>query len=141
MGAKKISIKDENEILQILRKWPGSKLLSWEDLREHLEKTLKKGESTWSRQSLSRNENIHVSFNEAKRRLKENRNTHKTNPKSINEYEQIIQSLKSELTELNTKYETLLLRHTQLIYNVSLIEKGNYLLNDLLPDNTKNQTG
>lgn len=141
MGAKKISIKDENEILQILRKWPGSKLLSWENLREHLEKTLKRGDSTWSRQSLSRNENIHVSFNEAKRRLKENRNIHKANPKSINEYQQIIQSLKSELTELNTKYENLLLRHTQLIYNVSLIEKGNHFLNDLLPDNTKNQTG
>jgi len=46
MGAKKISIKDENEILQILRKWPASKLLSWEDLRVHLEKTLKKGDST-----------------------------------------------------------------------------------------------
>ena len=115
MGAKKISIKDENEILQILRKWPASKLLSWEDLRVHLEKTLKKGDSTWSRQSLSRNENIHISFNEAKRRLKESRNAHKTNPKSINEYEQNIQSLKSELAELTTKYETLLHRHTQLI--------------------------
>ena len=141
MGAKKISIKDENEILQILRKRPGSKLLSWEDLREHLEKTLKKGDSTWSRQSLSRNNNIHISFNEAKRRQKETRNAHKTNPKSINEYEQNIQGLKSELTELSIKYETLLLRHTQLIYNVSLIEKGNHLLNDPLPDNTKNQTG
>ena len=141
MGAKKISTKDENEILQILRKWSASKLLSWEHLREHLGKTLKKGDSTWSRQSLSRNENIHISFNEAKKRLKDSRNPHKTHPKTINEYEQNIQGLKSELTELSIKYETLLLRHTQLIYNVSLIEKGNHLLNDPLPDNTKNQTG
>lgn len=141
MGVKKISLKDEKEILQILRKWSSSKLLTWEDLRDHLETILKRGESTWSRQSLSRNQNIQISFNEAKRRIKENRNGHKTSPKSINEYEQIIQSLKSEVIESATKYETLLLRHTQLIYNVSLVEKGNHLLNDSLPDNTRNQTG
>ncbi len=141
MGAKKISLKDENEIVQMLRKWPIGKLLSWEDLRGYLEKNLKKGDLTWSRQSLSRNQNIHIAFSEAKKRLKENRHTHKVKSKSIDEYEQIIQSLKSELNELTKKYELLLLRHTQLIYNVSLIEKGNHLLNDALPDNTRNQTG
>lgn len=141
MGVKKISYKDENVILQILRKWPATRSLSWEDLRDYLGITLKKGTSTWSRQSLSGNENIHVSFNEAKKRIKDNKNLRKINPKSINEYEQIIQSLKSELNELTTKHETLLLRHTQLIYNVSLIENGNHLLNDPLPDNTRNQTG
>jgi len=141
MGVKKISPKDEKEILQILRKWSSSKILTWENLREHLETNLKRGESTWSRQSLSKNQNIQISFDEAKRRIKENRNGLKNSPKSINDYDEIIQSMKSEIIELATKYEALLLRHTQLIYNVSLIEKGSHLLNDTLPDNTRNQTG
>lgn len=139
MGMKKISEEDKNDIAAVLRRWPKHDRLTWESLREAIAKIAGTPlEKVWSRQSLSDNKEIYDAFLVAKRRLKEN----PTVPALMNEADaaKSISDLKSELSELQLKYDRLLLRHTQLVYNVSLVEGGSHLL-DPLPDNTKSQQG
>ena len=141
MGVRKITFKDEQDIIKVLHKWPPNKVLSWENVRELLKQNTKdKTAPVWSRQSLSGNLNILIAFKESKKRLRANQTL---NNKSLNseEYQLKIDNLNYQLIELTTKYELLLLRHTQLVYNTSLMEKGNHLLTDPLPNNTRNQKG
>jgi hypothetical protein len=139
MGMKKISEESKNDIVAVLRQWPRHDRLTWESLREAIAKAVGASlEEVWSRQSLSDNKDIYDAFLVAKRRLKEE----PVAPAVMNEAEaaQTISDLESKLSELQLKYDRLLLRHTQLVYNVSLLEGGSNLL-DPLPDNTKSQQG
>lgn len=139
MGMKKISEEDKNDIVAVLRRWPKHDRLTWESLREAIAKPVGASlDEVWSRQSLSDNKDIYDAYLVAKRRLKEE----PAAPAVMNEADaaQEISYLKSTLSELQLKYDRLLLRHTQLVYNASLLEGGSHLL-DPLPDNTKSQQG
>jgi hypothetical protein len=139
MGMKKISEESKNDIVTVLRRWPKLDRLTWESLREAIAKAVGASiEEVWSRQSLSDNKDIYDAFLVSKRRLKEE----PAAPAVMNEADAVqeISNLESKLGELQLKYDRLLLRHTQLVFNVSLLEGGSNLL-DPLPDNTKSQQG
>jgi len=153
MGIKKITQKALNRILTILRRWPMTRHLSWDILREVLsqddeilneigtQETPNTTTEVWSRQSLSKNEDIHQAFLTAKKRLKAGERGKRPAWQTNEEYEEKIQELESKVTELTAKYEKLLLRHQTLCYNASLLEGGSRLLADPLPDNTRSQQG
>lgn len=140
MGMKKIDPDDELTIVKLLRKWPRSKRLTWNALRSAIiEHNQEDTDATWSRQSLSANESIHTAFRAAKRRAAspEVTLTHSAGNSRLTD----INEVKLELAELQKRYDNLLLRHTQLVHNVSLLEGGTHLLDDPLPDNTRSQGG
>lgn len=139
---RKISGSEEKEIVHALRTWPSAKKLTWESLRislwqEQKEDTL----PIWSRQSLSANDSIRISFSEAKKRVVRGRKTIHIRSEDPTHYEEKITELECALVELNIKYEKLLARHLQLCYAASLIEGGATLLQEPLPDNTRSQKG
>lgn len=139
MGIKKISALNEMDIVTAMRKWPLTNRVTWELLRKFLVESQPRGSSPiWSRQSLSANETIKVAFSALKARQIQMRT--QSGPMSRDLKPTRIAELESELSELRTKYDRLLLRHAQLSYNASLLEGGTQLL-DPLPDNTRSQTG
>lgn len=135
---KKISTEDEKAIVLLLRKWPVRERLTWDALREAIATTSTSREKAWSRQSLSANDDIRTAFLVAKRRLAEVPSASAGGSES--ELSQKIIGLESELGELKLKYDRLLVRHSQLVYNASLLDGGSHLL-DPLPDNTNSQRG
>jgi hypothetical protein len=142
MGMRKISEDDEKSIVRSLRRWPVGRRLSWDILRDSLADDNGCGlDQIWSRQSLSASESIYFAFSEAKKRVTSARRVHLVKAQSSEQYEQTISDLKAELLELQSKYDRLLVRHTQLCYNASLLEGGGNLLSGSLPDNTRSQGG
>jgi hypothetical protein len=140
MGMKKIDPNDELTIVKLLRKWPQSKRLTWNALRSAIiEHTQGDTDATWSRQSLSANESIRTAFGVAKGRAASPEVT--LTQSNSNSQSTDINEVKSELAELRKRYDNLLLRHNQLVHNVSLLEGGTHLLDDPLPDNTRSQGG
>lgn len=135
MGMKKISEVDEKKIVRLIKKWPYSKSLTWEDIRKQIAVDSDSLLSEiWSRQSLSANLKISEAYRDAKNPVKPT-----VNP----EYEALnnkIKALESQLIDANSRYDRLLLRHAQLAYNASLLEDGSALLDTPLPDNTQSQT-
>lgn len=142
MGMPKISTADEIDIIKCLRRWPSNRKLTWEFLRSALaEERNISASKIWSRQSLSSSESIHIAFSTAKKRICIETKSSGGRNKSQAEYEAKISQLGSEIAELQEKYDALVLRHSRLIYNASLLEGGSRLLDDPLPDNTRSQTG
>lgn len=140
MGMKKINTEDELAIVKLLQRWPASKRLSWEVLRTAIiERDGEEVANTWSRQALSANKNVHKAFQAAKRRVA----TPETMPgkSASGPGSEEINAISSELAELQVRYDALLLRHAQLVYNVSLLEGGTHLLDAPMPDNTRSQGG
>ena len=142
MGIKKISSVDRKIIINVLRHWPITTSLSWEDLRKNLCIYMDlELNHIWSRQSLSSNREIYPAFVSAKKRLELSRKNRIVKNKSTEKYEEEIERLNIQLFKTNEKYDALLIRHTQLVYNTSLVDNGNHLLDDPLPDNTRAQKG
>lgn len=140
-GRRKISRSDQHYAVELLNKWPAKKSLNWEDYRVALAAKLKiKPQDIWSRQALSRNEAISSAFKVCKQRAVEARNGHKQVLQSADNYVQRIQLLEVQLAALNKKHKLLLLRHTRLAYNASLLPGGTALLQDPLPNNTRSQS-
>jgi len=138
MGMKKISAASEKSIIRILRQWPRQKSLTWESLRNALAAEGIPLEDVWSRQALSCNESIYVAYLIAKR-LPASKPGVPVATDDTEATRKVIE-LEAELQELQLKYDRLLARQTELIYNASLLEGGSHLL-DPLPDNTKSQKG
>jgi hypothetical protein len=138
MGMKKISASNEQEILRTIRTWPLAKRLTWETLRAFLAEQQAASQGVWSRQSLSANTKVQDAFNSFKLRQTQSRT--RTAPQSEDAKDCRIGELEAELRELQIRFDRLLLRHTQLAYNASLLDGGTQLL-DSLPDNTRSQTG
>lgn len=139
MGMKKISTSNEQEILRAIRKWPHAKRLTWEALRALLAQSQEPGsQGIWSRQALSANEKVQDAFSAFK--LRQTRSSFPPGPQSEDAKDSRIEELEAELQELQARFDRLLLRHTQLAYNSSLLEGGTQLL-DPLPDNTRSQAG
>jgi len=140
MGMRKISEADGKFIVQLIHKWPKTTRLTWEGLRREI---MKVGDdtlnTTWTRQALSDNESIKTAYLAAKERLKSKE--HSTSLNKDTQQIDIIRNLEFELSELRQRFDKLTLRHTQLIYNASLLEGGSRLLDDPLPDNTRSQGG
>lgn len=140
MGMKKISAKDQKSVVRLLREWAYADKLTWESLRERIASSLCCAcEDVWSRQSLSANESIATAFKIAKTKRASNRSVRHARDEPGQAA--TISRLESELAEITLKYEQLLLRHTRLAYNASLLEGGTKLLDDPLPDNTTSQRG
>lgn len=136
---KKISASDEQEILRAIRTWPLAKRLTWEALRILLaESQQARSQAVWSRQSLSANEKVQDAFSAFKARQTQSRIL--PGQQSEDAKDCRINALEAELNELQIRFDRLLLRHTQLAYNASLLDGGTQLL-DPLPDNTRSQTG
>ena len=140
-GKRKISRSDQHYAVELLNKWPAKKSLNWEDYRVALAAKLKvKPLDIWSRQALSRNEAIASAFTVCKRRAAEARSGYKHVVQSADAYIQRIQLLEVQLAALKKKHALLLLRHTRLAYNASLLPGGTALLQDPLPNNTRSQS-
>ncbi len=135
---RKMTQKDIAGIVDLLRKWKRPPL-RWERLQEQISTKLLDGETSWSRQSLQASESINTAWQAAKQRLSANgTRTHD----AANENEtSATEQLQAALSELQTKYDNLALRHRQLIYNASMLPGGTRLLLDPLPDNTPAQKG
>ena len=139
MGMKKISASNEQDILRAIRSWPLAKRLTWEALRILLAGSQQaSSRAVWSRQSLSANKKVQDAFSAFKVRQTQSRIP--PGPQSEDAKDCRIGALEAELKELRARFDRLLLRHTQLAYNASLLEGGTQLL-DPLPDNTRSQTG
>lgn len=138
MGMKKISEEDEKSVVLLLRKWQGLEQLTWESLRIAIVASAIAPGRAWSRQSLSVNEAIRTAFLVAKQRLKLAGGGMAT--MSDSDALRQLEDLKTEHRELEIRYGALLVRHTKLAYNASLLEGGSFLL-DPLPDNTSSQKG
>jgi hypothetical protein len=134
MGMKKISAVDEKTIVHLIKRWPHSKSLTWESIREQIaDDSNSLLSEIWSRQSLSANSKISEAYRNAKNPVE---------PTVDPEYEALnnkIKSLELQLIDANSRYDRLLLRHAQLAYNASLLEDGSALLDSPLPDNTQSQ--
>ena len=134
---RKMTTKDVACITDLLRKWKRPPL-RWERLQEEISAKLLDGDTSWSRQSLQANESIKTAWQTAKQRLSAN----EIRTRNANENEtSAITQLEVALSELQTKYDNLALRHRQLIYNASMLPGGTRLLLDPLPDNTPAQKG
>ncbi|MGJ9420568.1 hypothetical protein ACHAC9_22850 [Massilia sp. CMS3.1] len=131
---KKISEEDEKKIVRLITKWPHSKSMTWEDIREQIAADSNSLlPDIWSRQSLSANSRISEAYRNAKSPVEPT-----VNP----EYEALtnkIKILELQIIDANSRYDRLLLRHTQLAYSASLLEDGLALLDTPLPDNTQSQ--
>jgi hypothetical protein len=138
MGMKKISAESEKSIVRVLRQWPKEKRPTWEGLRDALVAEGMPRQDVWSRQALSENEAIYAAYLIAKR------GPDSAAPLSAAtgdiEASAKIAELEAALREADLKYNRLLVRHTELVYNASLLPGGSQLF-DPLPDNTKSQTG
>ncbi len=139
MGIQKIDAASETAIALLLRSWPSRKKLTWESLRLAIKAKAIAGEICWSRQSLSANQSVKVAFAVAKKTRSDDTAARKDSASEASPSE--IEKLASELAETKLKYDNLLLRHTRLLYNVSLMEGGSRVLDLPLPDNTKSQRG
>lgn len=141
IGKRKISRSDQHYAVELLAKWPAKKAINWEGYRVALAARLKiKPQDIWSRQALSRNEVIASAFKVCKQRAVEARNGYKQVIQSADSYVQRVQLLEAQLAALKRKHELLLLRHTRLAYNASLLPGGTALLQDPLPNNTRSQS-
>jgi len=141
LGKRKISRSDQHYAVELLNKWPAKKALNWEDYRVALAAKLKiKPQDIWSRQALSRNEAISSAFKVCKQRAVVARSGYKHVIRSADAYIQRIQLLEVQLAALKKKHALLLLRHTRLAYNASLLPGGTALLQDTLPNNTRSQS-
>lgn len=137
---RKITDSDQDEIVRLLQKWPTHPRLTWEGLRIKLAAMINAElEQIWSRQSLSANHEIYSAFSKTKHRLQKSV-TNGTPLDAVAQQHRVLE-LESALSDLQARYDILLIRHTQLAYNASLLEGGSYLLDDPLPDNTKSQRG
>ena len=140
-GHRKISRSDQHFAVELLNKWPAKKSLNWENYRLALAIKLKiNPENIWSRQALSRNEAIASAFAVCKQRGVVARSDRKKVAQSTDTYLQRIQFLEAELRAVRKKNKTLLLRHTRLAYNASLLPGGTALLQDPLPNNTRSRS-
>lgn len=128
---RKIARSDEEAIVQLLRRWKGM-ALTWEALRREIAASLQPGESVWSRQSLQANEAIRIAWSTKKEALRSRRDER---GRAQNEWD-MVEVLKLQLAELQTKYDNLALRHRRLLHNASMLPGGVHLLVDPLPDNT-----
>ena len=93
-----ISLNDEREIVLLLRKWKIGQKLTWETLREFI--SIQRDcdlAQVWSRQSLSSNKAIHITFTLAKKRLLKNRMIHHVRSKKNGQYEKQIDKLQSHI--------------------------------------------
>lgn len=140
MGKRRISANDLDVILEILRAWPAKKRLTWEFLVERLREHPSIGnEIAWSRQALSANKDIRAAFAVAKNKVKVSNASRRTSIANLNAAEKRLEAVSAELQELKLKYDALSLRHTELMYNMSLLEGGSKHLLLPLPDNTNSQ--
>lgn len=138
MGMKKISAESEKSIVHVLRHWPKRERLTWENLRVALMAEGISPQEVWSRQALSENEGIYAAYLIAKQRHSLAA-PFSPGTGEIEASAKIVE-LECALLEAELKYERLLVRHTELVYNASLLPGGSQLL-DPLPDNTKSQRG
>ena len=131
---KKISKTDENGIVRLIQAWPHLDRFTWEFLRARVAQKYECPiKETWSRQSLSANVSIRAAITVLRQgKDQKPRLQPASNPESLTTR---ITELEAELSELNQRYERLLLRHVQLARNASFLEGGTQLL-DPLPDNT-----
>lgn len=133
----RIAKSQEEQILTILRSWSGERL-TWSRLRERIEVAgITENSASWSRQALSAKPRIMAAYALAKER---GRGRTRKKPPSA-KLEATVEELRMKLAELERMYEELLLRHSRLAYNASLLEGGVQLLDMPLPDNTKSQRG
>lgn len=134
---RKMTREDVEGVVELLRKWQRP-TLRWQGLQKQISLTLLHSERSWSRQSLQASESINIAWLAAKRRLA---NRGKRAHAADEDEPAAIERLEAALSELQTKYDNLSIRHRQLIYNAALLPGGTRLLLDPLPDNTPVQSG
>lgn len=134
-----ISAADQAIIVAIIRNWEGRRL-TWEAIRIAVAaKCTPRGEP-WTRQALSSNEAISAAYRTGIQRLSASRGSD-GKPKEVDSSTKKIQTLEADLQELRDRYERLVNRHRQLLFNASLLPGGVQLLAEPLPDNTRSQGG
>lgn len=133
MGTPKISDKNAEIAVKILKTWSAKDPLTWEAFRLRLGPKLPRSiKRAWSRQALSSHEKISTAFTEAKIRIAESSKP-TTARRSQSYYVKRVQNLELQLEDALKKLKNLKLRHTQLAYNASLLPGGTRLLLDSLP--------
>jgi hypothetical protein len=129
---RRMTTADVTFVVELLHTWRHS-ALTWEGVQSKISSDLLEGRPAWSRQSLHANKAIKQAWDAANARLSalsaKSRISCSTDPTKA-------EALQSELDELQAKYEALLIRHRQVIYNASFLPGGTSLLFDPLPDNT-----
>ena len=129
---RKMTKEDAEGVVDLLRKWKQFPL-RWQRLQEQISLTMLRGEKSWSRQSLQASESVNIAWLAAKRRQAGRAGL----PHTVDEDDPTaVERLEAALSELQTKYDNLAIRHRQLIYNAALLPGGTRLLLDPLPDNT-----
>src|SRR5262245_58840631 len=113
---RKMTTEDVEVVVDFIRKWKRAPL-RWETLQKEISLKLLSGDRSWSRQSLQANESINVAWLAAKRRL----SAKGKQPQSTDTDEPlIVEQLEAALSELQSKYDNLAMRHRQLVYNASM---------------------
>jgi hypothetical protein len=140
MGTLKISQREAREIVNILVNWPTTCRLTWEILRSKISQRRKRSAAPiWSRQSLSAHEDISLAFSSAKAKIATG-NVANSPTGSLAWYSLRVKDLEHELDTMRRKMEVVQLRHTQLLYNATLLPGGAKLLIDPLPNNSRTQS-
>jgi hypothetical protein len=132
---RRISKGDSRSIVKMLRSWTRRRV-TWKLLQSEISTALLDGEEAWSRQALKANDEINGAWLKLKDRLPSGRRSH-SNIGDIEDTE--LTRLRIEFSELQLKYDRLLLRHRMLMNNASLLPGGTQLLSDSLPNNTRSQ--
>lgn len=140
MGMPKIDKRSEAFVVAILRSWPRQQRVTWEELRKKIAQVSRGKTPEWSRQALSKNEAIYLAYAEAGNQQKE-AITQPAQGRTLRWYAERLNIVTKELQQAKQQYELLQVRHTQLIYNASLLPGGTQLLSAPLPNNTKAQSG
>ena len=119
-----ISAADQKIIVAIIRQ--GGRL-TWDAIKAAAATKCPPREKPWSRQSLSANGAIKAAYDASR------------NPPVRPMPQRELNDQQAELQELRNRYEQLVRRHRQLLFNASLLPGGVQLLADPLPDNTSVQ--
>lgn len=133
---RKMTEGDVKHIVGLLKKWKRRPLF-WSHLQNQISIDLFAGESPWSRQSLQRNAAVNSAWESAQIRLGGDGSNEDSEHGNADSAE--IKRLQAALDDLKRRYENLLIKHRQLVYNASMLKGGTHLLLDPLPDNTPAQ--
>jgi hypothetical protein len=139
MGMPKIDKRSETFVVAILRSWPRQQRVTWEELRKKIAQVSRGKTPEWSRQALSKNEAIYLAYAEASSQQKAI--AQPAQGRTLRWYAERLAIVTKELQQTKQRHELLQVRHTQLIYNASLLPGGTQLLSAPLPNNTRAQSG
>ncbi len=138
---RRISIKDETLISDVIRQWPRQKF-TWEKIREEIASRLGVDISqVWTRQAFGANETIGAAYENVVIQRRQKAEVSSATPAAGgNELEIKLLTSQAALAELQIKYNNLAMRHRQLLYNAAVLPGGTRLLIDPLPESTQSRS-